>query len=39
MNIFMEANKIENEIRFDIISIVRNKEQNEIYHIDDAFVP
>jgi len=38
-NLFIEANKIENEIRFDIISIVRNKEHNEIYHIEDAFVP
>jgi len=36
---FIDLFKIENEIRFDIISIVTNRLQNEIYHIEDAFVP
>jgi|SRR6185312_1445447 len=38
-NLFLEEYKIEKEIRFDIISIVRSKSQHEIYHIEDAFVP
>jgi|SRR6185437_877263 len=38
-NHFMDIFKIENEIRFDIISIVTNGHQHEIYHIEDAFVP
>jgi putative endonuclease len=31
--------KIDDEIRFDIISIIKSGDQNEIYHIEDAFVP
>ncbi len=38
-NHFIDLFKIENEIRFDIISIVNNGAQSEIYHIEDAFVP
>ena len=38
-NLFMEEFKIDTEIRFDIISIIRKKDSgNEIYHIEDAFV-
>ena len=38
-NHFIDQFKIENEIRFDIISIVKNGSNSEIYHIEDAFVP
>jgi putative endonuclease len=38
-NNFIFTNKIDDEIRFDIISITRNGDTHEIYHIEDAFVP
>ena len=38
-NAFIEMNKIENEIRFDIVSIIKAGKEYEIYHIEDAFVP
>jgi putative endonuclease len=31
--------QIEDEIRFDIISIIKSGDKVEIYHIEDAFVP
>jgi putative endonuclease len=35
---YLEENKLENEIRFDVISLTWNKEKNySIYHIEDAF--
>lgn len=35
--IFLELENLENEIRFDLISIVKNESQEKIYHIVDAF--
>jgi putative endonuclease len=34
---FIDTNQIEGELRFDIISIILNKEQCEIEHIENAF--
>ena len=36
---FLYQNKIEDEIRFDIISIIKKGTEYDIYHIEDAFVP
>jgi putative endonuclease len=38
-NHFIYENKIEDEIRFDIVSIVKKAGEHDIYHIEDAFVP
>jgi Holliday junction resolvase-like predicted endonuclease len=35
--IFLEQENLENEIRFDLISIVKNNTAEKIYHIVDAF--
>jgi len=35
---FLYQNKIDEEIRFDIISIIKKGEEYDIYHIEDAFV-
>lgn len=36
---YIEENKIESELRFDIISVIETKNQLEIRHIEDAFFP
>ncbi len=36
---YLIENDLDNEIRFDIISIIWNKERKDIYHIEDAIVP
>jgi len=38
-NNYVLKNKIDNEVRFDIISILYKGEQYKIYHIEDAFYP
>lgn len=35
--IYLEKNQLFKEVRFDIISIIKNKEVEKIYHIPDAF--
>ncbi|MDG1850087.1 MAG: YraN family protein [Flavobacteriales bacterium] len=35
--IFLEEENLDYEIRFDLVSIVKNKSQEKIYHIVDAF--
>lgn len=35
--IYLEQNDLNNEVRFDIISIVKNEKEEKIYHIIDAF--
>jgi putative endonuclease len=39
INQYVEVNNLDNEIRFDIISIVMKGEKISIYHIEDAFYP
>ena len=36
---YMEIHKLENELRFDIVSVVMNDQKTRIYHIEDAFWP
>lgn len=36
---YMDENNLKGEVRFDIISIIQSKHQQEIYHIEDAFFP
>ncbi|MEA3496606.1 MAG: YraN family protein [Bacteroidota bacterium] len=36
---YLIENDLDNEIRFDIISIIWNKNRKDIYHIEDAIVP
>lgn len=38
-NAFVEQYTVRGDIRFDIVAIVLNKHQQEIYHIEDAFWP
>ena len=35
--IYLEKNDLYNEVRFDIISIVKNTKSEKVYHIIDAF--
>ena len=35
--IYIEQENLHNEIRFDIISIVKNNFEEKVYHITDAF--
>tara|TARA_B100000900_G_scaffold385375_1_gene374965 strand:- start:1346 stop:1480 length:135 start_codon:yes stop_codon:yes gene_type:complete len=35
--IYLEKNDLYNEVRFDIISIVKNTKIEKVYHIIDAF--
>jgi len=37
MDYYINDNKLENEVRFDIISITKNKSAYTIKHIEDAF--
>jgi putative endonuclease len=36
---FLLAHNMDNEIRFDIVSILSNEKGTEVYHIQDAFAP
>lgn len=36
-DLYLERKNLDNEIRFDIISIILNENNEEIYHIEDAF--
>jgi len=38
-NAYIEQKNIDNEIRFDIVSIVLNKKEQRLEHIKDAFSP
>lgn len=38
-NAFVEQYPVQGDIRFDIVAIVLNGQQQEIYHIEDAFWP
>ena len=35
--IYIEQENLHNEIRFDIVSIVKNNLEEKVYHITDAF--
>ena len=35
--IYLEQKNYSNEVRFDIISVVKNETEEKIYHIEDAF--
>ena len=35
--IYLEKEDLFNEVRFDIVSIVKNENEEKIYHIEDAF--
>ncbi len=37
--LYQEKHAIKSEIRFDIIAIIRTKEETEILHFEDAFYP
>lgn len=37
--VYAERNKIQQDVRFDIISILKNSQQTEITHIENAFYP
>ncbi|MDO4881457.1 MAG: YraN family protein [Capnocytophaga sp.] len=38
-NYYIEKNNLEIEVRFDIISIIKNEKTHEIKHLEDAFYP
>jgi putative endonuclease len=37
--IFLEERQLKNELRFDIIAIVKQKNNTDIEHFEDAFYP
>jgi putative endonuclease len=37
--VYLIEKKLDNEVRFDIISIIKNKSIEKIYHIEDAIIP
>lgn len=39
INHYIERKNLDLEVRFDIISIVKNQYQNELTHLEDAFYP
>jgi putative endonuclease len=36
-DIYLSENEIENEIRFDIVSVILNENLEKVYHIEDGF--
>ena len=36
---YMEKHGLEGEVRFDIVSIIFDKDKSELFHIEDAFFP
>ena len=38
-NHYIEINNLDMEVRFDIISIIKNENEYSIQHLEDAFFP